>query len=458
MDRIRFGPVALALAVFVGMGAWATGGDPELQPAPVDALLSESSEVVEEAPEVDGANEPSPDASSLEVVSRSADSFAPEPEWDLPVARNDRVDYWIDFLKGRNKDRTHLWLEREGKYGPLIRSALRERGMPEDLLYLTMIESGLSPHAYSHAHAAGLWQFISATGRRYGLEITTYVDERRDPLAATDAALDYLSDLHDQFGSWYLAAAAYNSGEGRVGRILRQRAGGRTGSDALFWQIDGYLPRETRDYVPLMLAAGHIGKDPNGYGFYGLEHQAPLAFEEVEVPGGVRLNAVARAAGVEAEAVEELNPHLVHEITPPGRAWDVRVPVGTADRVAAGLAEATREQKLATVEHRVRRGETLSHLARRYGVSVSALRSANGWVNPRRLQVGQRVQVPTAGGAFTLAASGSASGSQSITYRVRRGDTLWEIARRHGVSVGQLRSWNGIGSRIHPGQRIRIDA
>src|SRR5690606_12775103 len=135
-------------------------------------------------------------------------------------------------------------------------------------------------------HAAGLWQFISETGRRYGLEVSPYVDERRDPIAATDAALAYLSDLYERFGSWYLAAAAYNSGENRVERVLRQRAGGQKGDDALFWKIDAYLPRETRDYVPLMLAAGHIGKDPNQYGFFGLEHQAPLAYDEVEVPGG----------------------------------------------------------------------------------------------------------------------------------------------------------------------------
>ena len=459
MKRARVGAIGVVLAALVGAGAWATHGDvPRVEEPPVDRLLSEAAAVVEAAPEASVASAVAPAAEAPSSAIRFASSTAatrPKATWDLPRTRNERVDYWIDFLKGRNRDRTHLWLEREGKYGGYIRSQLRARGMPEDLLYLGMIESGLSPHAYSRAAAAGLWQFIAETGRRYGLEVSTYVDERRDPLAATGAALDYLTDLHERFGSWYLAAAAYNSGENRVERILRQRAGGRKGDEALFWEIDGYLPRETRDYVPLMLAAAHIGKAPNDYGFYGLEHQAPLAFEETKVPGGVPLSAVAKAAGVDAELMKDLNPHLVRGMTPPGRSWPVRVPVGAAGRVAKDLDRIATEDRLATVQHRVRRGATRSHIARRYGVSVNAIRSVNGWVNPRRIQVGQRIRVPVTAGTRVA----SAAPRQAVTtYRVRRGDTLWEIARRHGVTVRQLRSWNGIGSRIYPGQRIRIEA
>ena len=448
MARSRYGYVLIAVATAAGMGAWATrGGPPVTEPAPVDRL---SEEVVAEAPEVDA---PSP----VRFASQPLETTAPRAEWDLPPTLNDRVRYWIDFLKGDNHDRTHLWLEREGKYGGYIRSQLRARAMPEDLLYLSMIESGLSPRAYSHAHASGLWQFIAGTGRQYGLEISSFLDERRDPIAATDAALDYLSDLYDRFGSWYLAAAAYNSGENRVERILRQRAGGQRGDDALFWRIDGYLPRETRDYVPLMLAAGYIGKNPNEYGFYGIEHQAPLAFDEVRVPGGVSLAAVAKAADVTVDAVKDLNPHLVRGMTPPGRAWPVRVPVGQGEGLAGKLEQLAEEDALRNLVHRVRRGETLSHIARHYGVEVEMIRAANGWLNPRRLQVGQRLQVPVRGGKSAASASGTGT-VQWTTYRVRSGDTLWAIARRHDVTVNELRRWNGIGSRIYPGQRIRIAA
>jgi membrane-bound lytic murein transglycosylase D len=443
MTGKRKGTWVVGLAALLGVGAWGIRGtEPPSEPAPVDIMLDAG--VMEEA----------------ESMTFEAPMLTPRARdaWDLPVTRNDRVDFWIDFLQGRNKSRTHVWLEREGRYGAYIRSALRERGMPEDLFYLAMIESGLSNRAVSHASAVGLWQFIAETGRRYGLEVSAYVDERRDPVKSTEAALDYLTYLHNRFGSWYLAAAGYNSGENRVDRILRQRAGGQRGDDALYWRIASYLPRETRDYVPLMLAAGHIGKDPNAYGFYGIEHQAPLAFDRVEIGGGISLTAVAEAAGVDASLVRDLNPHLIRGVTPPGRSWQVRVPVGRRAVVVANLDRLDRvveRERAATVTHRVARGETMGHIARRYGVSVAAVQQANPGVNPRRMQVGQTLRVP-AGGSVRLASS--AAQPSWKTYQVRRGDTLSHIAVRHGVTVSQLRQWNGIGNRIYAGQRLRIRA
>lgn len=458
--RRRAAMVVTAVAVAVG-AAWTTlGVEVRTEPAPVDVMLEEAA----------AADEALSESTAGEVLLESTVTSArlastqlrPRAEWDLPRTHNARVQHWIDYLAGPNSHRTRLWLEREGRYGPLIRQRLVERGMPQDLVYLAMIESGLSAKAYSHAHASGMWQFISETGRRYGLEVTAFVDERRDPVEATDAALDYLSELHERFGSWYLAAAAYNSGENRVERILRQRMGGQKGSDALFWMIDEHLPRETRDYVPLMLAAAHIGKNPAKYGFHEIALEAPLEYEETRVPGGISLAAVAKAASVDPEVLSDLNPHLLRGVTPPGSDRMVRVPVGVGERVAASVDRLAEEDRLSTVVHRVGRGETLSHIARRYGVGVGVLRASNGHVNPRRLQVGQQIRVPVTGSgkaAEVASASGKAAGAAVVsTYRVRRGDTLWGIARRHGVSVRELRQWNGIGSKIYPGQRIRIPA
>lgn len=435
-------------AILLGAGTtWVAieRGGATLEAAPVEELI----EGAEAAPESEGPG--------VKVAASGA-------KWEMPIVRNARVDYWIDFLKGRNYAKTRQWLERSGKYGPMIRAKLRERGMPEDLLYLAMIESGFSPRAYSRAHASGLWQFISETGRRYGLEVSSYVDERRDPVKATDAALDYLEDLYERFGSWYLAAAAYNTGEGRVERILRQRAGGRKGDDDLFWKIDQYLPRETRDYVPLMLAAAHIGKNPEKYGFHDLVYEQPLAYEEVRVPGSTPLRAVAEAAEVDYDDIRELNLHFVGGRTPPRRDVVVRLPEGRGKVFAANFMRMKLEGQLAaaTTEHTVRRGETLSHIARRYGTTVRALQEANGGINPRRLRVGQVVRIPNGRAAtparVATASVASASSTPSWTvHRVRRGDSLWKISRRYGVTVDQIRAWNGIGgSRIVPGQELRI--
>lgn len=433
--------IGLVLAGLATVGVWSVRRDgAPVEPSPVDGWQEE----VAAAPE-------GGDAVPV-TVPAEAEEWAADPEWDLPRTYNERVEYWIDFLKGENYDHTRLWLERLGKYGSFLRAELRARGMPEDLVYLAMIESGLSPGAYSSARASGMWQFIASTARIYDLDITSYVDERRDPIASTRAALDYLQKLYRQFGSWYLAAAGYNSGENRVERILDRHAGGGRGDDALFWRIDQYLPRETRDYVPLMLAAAHIGKDPEKYGFTDITLQEPFRFEAVEVPGATSLGVVARAAEVDYDVVRDLNPHLMREMTPPGQESAVRIPAGRRELFARNFEELSRQDRLAMVDHRVRRGETLSHIARRYDTSVEALRAANGWVQPRRLKAGQSLHVPTA-----HATSSSRVDAWGV-HHVRRGDTLWGIARRYGVSVGELQVWNDLGgrSRILPGQRLRV--
>ncbi|CAN5750518.1 lytic transglycosylase domain-containing protein [soil metagenome] len=410
----------------------------------------------------------------LEVAAEGEDGTA----WDLPMTYNESVQTWINFLKGRNASNTQVWLERKGMYGPMIRAELRSRGMPEDLLYLALIESGLSPRAYSKAAASGMWQFIAETGKRYGLEVSQEIDERRDPIKSTSAALDYLTYLHNRFDSWYLAAAAYNTGENRVGRIMREMFGSEKGTDDHFWKIAHRLPRETRDYVPLMLAAGHIGKEPARYGFTELKYQIPLAFDVVWVPGATDLGMIAKAAGVSEDDVADLNPHLMHRRTPANRGWSVRVPEGTRLAFERDFAELYRTARLAQAEsprqaslapvpsaarasagtatrtHRVRAGETMDAIARRHGISVVAVQRANSGVNPRRMRVGQTLRIPAAG-----ATAASAGATAVRVHRVARGENLSVIARRYGVSVRQIQSWNGLSNtRIQAGQRLRVRA
>jgi len=211
-----------------------------------------------------------PEISAVDaILARDVAQSAPPPGWDLPNIDNPRVDSWVKLFSTdpKVKSRFALWLDRKSNYEPMISAKLDQRDMPQDLIYLAMIESGFNPKAKSPAKAGGLWQFISETGQRYGLTVNKKVDERNQPEKATDAALAYLSDLHDRFGSWYLAAAAYNTGENRVGRIMRQVTGSEKGSDADYYRISRLLPKETQDYVPMMIAAARISKDPGKYGF-----------------------------------------------------------------------------------------------------------------------------------------------------------------------------------------------
>jgi membrane-bound lytic murein transglycosylase D len=258
--------------------------------------------------------------------------------WDLPNLDHERVDFWVERFTTvpDMREKMEGFLERSGIYVPMLLEKLDERGMPRDLIYLAMIESGFEPQAYSHAAASGLWQFIAETGRRYGLEIDRAVDERNDPVKATDAALDYLEELYERFDSWYLAAASYNTGENRVARIMRETYGREHAqSEEEYYKIWPRLPRETRDYVPLMIAAGRIGKEPAKYGFDHVVAAAPLEYHEVLVPPATDLNAIARAAGIPVGAIRELNPHFRLNRTPNNRDYAVRLPPSSLRQFAS---------------------------------------------------------------------------------------------------------------------------
>lgn len=255
----------------------------------------------------------------------------------LPEEARRRVEYWIHRFTTDQRRTFEVFVTQEGAFGPLIREQLRVREMPEELLHLAMVESGLRPTATSRVQAAGVWQFMGPTAEAYGLRVDPWVDERRDPVKATAAALDYLEFLHAQYESWFLAAAAYNAGPTRVNRVLR-RSGlmGRT-SDATYWEIRDQLPRETREYVPRMLAAGYLADRLHENGFHVVERETPYDFDQVWVPGQTRLNRVADGIGVSRDVLHALNPHLIQGRTPPGEAYPLRVPRGEALQVVAAL-------------------------------------------------------------------------------------------------------------------------
>lgn len=384
--------------------------------------------------------------------------------YEIPLEMNDKVQRWIDFFTtGVGRERFSLYLQRAGRYEDMIRARARAAGLPEDLLYLALIESGMNPNAYSRARAVGMWQFMPATGKAYGLEINFWLDERRDPFLATDAAIAHLGDLHERFGSWYLAAAAYNAGPGRVSRGIR-----RTGSDD-FWDLAEarVLRAETRNYVPKLLAAATIARNPTLYGFDHIEPYPPLEFDEVDVPDATSFDVLAKAAGVSESEIKDLNPQFIRQVTPPKQSVRLRVPVGTSEMFAANYALVPADERVTWLEHRVTRGQTLSGIANRYGTSVSAIQAANNNVSPRRLQVGQRLVIPRArgarlaGGTVSSGSSGAAKASRPLdgplTVTVQRGDTLWALARRYGTSTGELMAANNLSSAvIHPGDRITV--
>ncbi|MGH9261302.1 MAG: transglycosylase SLT domain-containing protein, partial [Acidimicrobiales bacterium] len=316
-------------------------------------------------------------------------------------AANRRVLEYLRFFQVDARDRFEIWLSRLGRYEGMIRDRLRRRGLPEDLVYLTLIESGLSNTAVSRARAVGMWQFIAGTARMYGLTVDPWVDERRDPFRATDAAVSYLADLVDRLGTVYLAAAAYNAGLGRVERGVRRLPGEPPDSltDHVFFPLSErrYLRRETRDYVPKLIAAALVAKQPERYGFTEVAPMAPLVFDEILVPDATGLDVIARLADTTVAALLELNPHFVRGVTPPGRAVTVRVPRGRGAMAAERYAVLPVNDRVTFVDHYVSRGETLSHIARRYGVSQAMVRSANPSLRPQALRIGQRIIIPMSG-------------------------------------------------------------
>ena len=407
---------------------------------------------------------PEPLSPSSDVPAHPPVTGALDPILDSPWARDPalerEIQRWMQSLQTREAPRLRRSLVRMGRYRTMVEEEIRRRKLPLSLLYLPIVESWYSPRAVSWVGAAGLWQFMAPTARGMGLQVDRLMDQRRDPFLSTPRALDYLAELRDRFGSWFLALAAYNGGPGRMQRILRSLEGEGEGHDGLFLTIRSRLPRETRNFVPRFLAVARIARNPGAYGFGDVIAEGPLVFDQVEVPDATSLDVVARAAGVELAAIEELNPHLLLGLTPSGRTTALRVPPGRGEPFRLAYREIPPEERVTFLEHQVIQGETLTHIARLYGVRVSELRAANPRIEPRRMQIGQRVIVPKAPSVRDglRADAGSRERNRLLVYQVRSGDTLSAIASRHRVGVTELLRWNELelNSIIRPGDEVRI--
>ncbi len=430
------------------------------EPATIDTLLSLPAAEAEAAP-------------APEVASAVRDDLATTVH-DIPIPMNDRVLRFVELFQGRLRGFLTEGLTRGAQYMPMIQAVFKDAGLPLDLAFVPLVESAFKPTALSRASARGVWQFMRGTGTENGLKHDWFIDERADPEKATRAAAKYLKSLHRTFDDWHLALASYNGGPGRV-----QRAVKRSGLDD-FWALSAstkHLPRETRDYVPMILAATIIARNPAKYGF-DVPVMSPVATDLVTLSAPADLRRVAEWAGVSAEDIRALNPELRRWTTPVRqRDYLLRVPMGTAALVLEAQRGSAPDEVASLQWYTVRKGESLPTIARRLRVSRTDLAEANYLGASARVKPGQKLLVPRAPSPALLAgrpatpseretgtpAAASARADERdeeptrVVYRVRKGDTLFGIARRHGVSIENLRAWNGLrGSAIGVGDRLQI--
>ena len=384
--------------------------------------------------------------------------YADDLGMDIPLEVNGNVLRIIRFFQTEASESFELWLKRKGTYQEMFEAILESNDLPKELVYLAMVESGFSPRAYSWAHAAGPWQFIYGTGRMYGLRRDWWVDERRDPEKSTQAAARYLKDLYADFGDWYLAMAAYNSGSVRVRRAMK-----RDNTDN-YWELST-LPRETRNYVPSFIAAAIIGENAAAFGF-DVTPDPPLSFDEVKIGGSIKLSVLSKAAGVNITELIRLNPELRRKSTPPtSKGYNLLLPYGTVELFNKNFAELPEEERTGTLKHRVRRGEALSAIATKYGVSLNQLVRLNSIRNRHSIKAGSTLLIP-ANSKFLASTrskriespSDIPSNSYAIKYKVKKGDTLGHIAEYYNTTALKLRKWNRMryGKPIYAGEVIKV--
>ncbi|NBY20091.1 LysM peptidoglycan-binding domain-containing protein [bacterium] len=388
--------------------------------------------------------------------------------YDFPITVNSRVEGWIDYFTGKGRGHMERYLGRSSRYMPVMKQIFKKSGLPEDLVYLALIESGFNLRAKSRAKAVGPWQFMKATGKRYGLRVDAWVDERRDPIRSTEAAANYLKDLYLMFESWYLAASAYNAGEYKVLRAIEET---KTNN---YWRIceTKMLRRETKDYVPKLIAAAIIAKNPTKYGFSEVDYQDPLQFDSIEVNEPVKLKSIAKLIHVSEDDILDLNPAYARSVTPPsGGPYPLRVPPGTKVLLERTLASNNLTVQLNELpqEVTVKPGDTLKSIANRYRVTSSALANANNMSTKESLAPGtvlvlpkgasirtSQKNLPSSPPSRTPSAESSPNG-EYVTHTVQSGESLWSISEKYNVTVQNLFKWNNLKrSQINPGKQIKV--
>jgi membrane-bound lytic murein transglycosylase D len=434
---------------------------------------NETSSVESEEPQVT-LHEPE----SFRVSDPDGPKVVDEELEQIPTDINPLVEKWIAYFQGKGRGHMERYLARSTRYMKLMKKILRQNGLPEDLVYIALIESGFSPKATSHASAVGYWQFIKGTGKRYGLEISPLVDERRDPVMSTQAAAEYFKGLYSVFGSWYLAMASYNCGENRVKREVMNHY------TRDFWELAARrrLPKETINYIPKFIAAKMIGNNPEKYGFTGLDYMTAIEFEHIKVQKPVNLHVMAEKMGVEYDELKQLNPKFKGEIAPmKGNSLELRVPLGqtAAALVAAQAAFVEKVEYVAdageTQVYKIRNGDSLYTVARKYHTTVAWLRDVNDLKKGRKLRIGQKIAVPDRStrklapvkaivkiekreDAETATVNPEVVTKRGVYYIVQSGDTLTAIADDYNSSVEELRRMNKMsrGSVLKAGMKLKV--
>lgn len=375
-------------------------------------------------------------------------------EYNVPIVFNDKVKKSIIYFQTVARDAFERYLQRSGKFIPLMKEILKQYDIPSDLVYLPLIESGFNCRAYSWARASGPWQFIASTGKEYGLHRNYWYDERRDFVKSTHSAARFLKQLYRDFQSWELALAAYNGGPGRVSRSIKSQ---RTNN---FWELD--LRKQTEEYVPFFMAATIIAKNPEQYGFH-VDYEDPLDFETVTVNRSVNLKTVAKHAGTSVDVIKDLNPELLRDVTPPNaRDYELRIPSGVKVQVLASLYQNQTQPiyESGWVQHTIKKGETVSSIASKYGVSQYALLDANSLTSHSKIIAGRSIiiPIPSDGNTPEVESERVRQSSGGNTYLVRAGDNLSAIAKSFKTTPEALRSANFLGnsSRIYVGQVLKL--
>lgn len=386
------------------------------------------------------------------VELRRLEKYAQEKvAYNVPIIMNERVKKAILYYQTVAHDAFARYLSRSTKYIPMIDRILTEHGIPTDIKYLALVESGYNPKAYSWARAMGLWQFIASTGRMYDMHRNWWYDERKDPVKSTHAAARFLKDLYNKFGSWELAMAAYNGGPGRVSRTIKKQ------KTKDFWKLD--LHKQTEDYVPFFMAATIICKNPEKFGFTDINYQPEWTYDEVVVKKCLDLNVVAKAIGSSVKELKAHNPELLRQFTPPKiKEYTLRIPKGSQQKFLAAYENMPSSKQTSWVQHKIRKGESVSTIARKYGVSQYAIFSANNLSRRSKIYAGKLLVVPVPNGKSYSSSKKSNYEMEGNLYSVRSGDNVWEIANAFGTTPEKIRRLNKLDhkSRIYVGQKLVI--